>query len=142
MVNGEWQLLTGYLVQFYESRTYVFMTSFIIRLSPEPPTPNPAPRGGELLGAVFRGEGPENRAVNASRPLPLGRGAGGMGLPTKPAKDLCKAILAISQPIPHAKDRLHVHGLVGVGFDFLAQVADVHVNGAFQAVVVQAERFF
>ncbi len=68
------------------------MTRLTLRLSPEAPTPNPAPRGGELFWARFFGaKAPKNRAVKF--PLPPGRGDRGMGLPTKPAKDLCKAVL-------------------------------------------------
>ena len=61
------------VVQFCESRTYVFMTRLIIRLSPETPTPDP--------------------------PSPREGGSGGMGLPTKSAKDLCKAVTITVQII-------------------------------------------
>ncbi len=53
------------------------MTSLTIRLAPESPTPNPAP------------------------------GAGGMGLPTKPARELCKAILKTYSAI-RTRHLLHV----------------------------------
>ncbi len=80
-------------MQFYESRTYVFMTSHTIRLSPETPTPNPAPRGGELFWARFFGaKAPKNRAIKFP-PSPREGGSGGMGLPTKPPNDLCEAVL-------------------------------------------------
>ena len=40
------------------------MTRLTLRLSPETPTPNPAPRGGELFWARFFGAfAPKNRAV-------------------------------------------------------------------------------
>ncbi len=47
-----------------ESQTYVFVTSFTLGLPPEPPTPNPGPRGGELFWARFFGAfAPKNRAA-------------------------------------------------------------------------------
>ncbi len=73
------------------------MTSLTFHLSPKPPTPNPAPRGGDLFWAWFFGAfAPKNHAVKF--PLPPGKGGGGMGLPTKPAKDLCEAVLAPLSP--------------------------------------------
>ncbi len=68
------------------------MASHTLRLSPETPTPNLAPRGGELFWARFFGaKAPKNRAVQFP-PSPR-EGGRGMGLPTKPAKQLCKAVL-------------------------------------------------
>ena len=67
------------------------MTSLIIRLSPETPTPNPAPRGGELFWARFFGAfAPKNRAVKF--PPSQREGGRGMGLQTKSTKDFRKAV--------------------------------------------------
>ncbi len=63
-------------VHLYESQTYVFMTRLTLGLSPETPTPNPAPRGGELFSARFFGAKARKTALSGF-PLPLGRGSGG-----------------------------------------------------------------
>ena len=70
------------------------MTRLTLGLSPETPTPNPAPRGGELFWAQFFGAKARKTALLSS-PLPGGKRVRGMGLPTKPAKDLCKAVREI-----------------------------------------------
>ncbi len=52
------------------------MPSFTLGLSPEPPTPNPAPRGGELFWARFFGaKAPKNRAAKVP-PSPREGGQG------------------------------------------------------------------
>ncbi len=63
-------------VHLYESQTYVFMTRLTLGLSPETPTPNPAPRGGELSQRGFFGaKAPKNRAVRVP-PSPREGGQG------------------------------------------------------------------
>ena len=57
------------------------------------PTPNPAPRGGECYRVTFfEGVRPQ-KTSQTGFPLPPGKGVRGMGLPTKPAKELRKAVL-------------------------------------------------
>src|SRR5437763_14819819 len=41
----------------------------------------------------------------------------------------------VAEPVPHAADREDQLGLLGVGFDLLAEVADVDVDRARVAVV-------
>ncbi len=66
------------LVPLYKRWAYVFMTRLTLGLSPETPTPNPAPRGGELFWARFFGAfAPKNRAAKV--PPSLREGGQGDG---------------------------------------------------------------
>ncbi len=53
----------------------MFRTSLSIGLLPETPTPNPAPRGGELFRRGFSGHSPRKTAP-LGFPLPSGKGQG------------------------------------------------------------------